>query len=268
MKPPAPPDPRRDFERTFRTLCREHQPWRVFADFCEMAAISLAQVPHKDPAREERYLKLVGAYGKDEAAAMGTLLGLVVEGLEDGDHDFLGELFMSLELSSHWKGQFFTPFSLCRTMAKLTIDDELRAKVEERGFVTLHEPAAGAGALVLAFAQEMRAAGLNPQTQLHVTAVDVDPTAAHMAFVQLALCGIPAEVIVGDTLRMEFRESFYTPAHWLGLWPGKLRRGFAYGSKADVGEVPAPAVAPPAVEPVALRRGQLGLFDAPERKAS
>lgn len=253
---PALPDPRRDFERTIRTLCHEHQLWRVFADFCELAALSLANVVERDPDRESRYAKVIEPYGAD-AATFGKLLGLTVLGLEDGDSDFLGTLFMELELSSHWHGQFFTPFELCRVMAKATIDDTLRERIEERGFVTLQEPAAGAGALVLAFAQEMRAAGFNPQQQLHVTAIDKDPTAAHMAFVQLALCGIPAEVVIGDTLRMQFRESFRTPAHWLGFWPGKLRRGYALGSKADVAVV---EIAPK-VEPVVVKRGeQLGLF--------
>jgi hypothetical protein len=39
-------------------------------------------------------------------------------------YDFLGELIMELELSSHWKSQFFTPYTLCELMARMTADTE------------------------------------------------------------------------------------------------------------------------------------------------
>ncbi|GBQ21633.1 hypothetical protein AA12717_0951 [Gluconacetobacter sacchari DSM 12717] len=51
---------------------------------------------------------------------------------------------------------------------------------------------------------------------MHVTAIDVDPRAAHMAFVQFSLLHIPATVIVGNSLTLETREYWFTPAHILG----------------------------------------------------
>ena len=59
---------------------------------------------------------------------------------------------------------------------------------------------------------------------MHVTTVDVDATAAHMCFIQLALTGIPAAVYRGNTISMEMHECFLTPFHHLGLWGHKLRR--------------------------------------------
>jgi hypothetical protein len=49
--------------------------------------------------------------------------------------------------------------------------------------------------------------------------------AAHMAYVQLSLLGIPGIVVVGDTLRMESRAVWYTPAHIVGGWSRRLRGG-------------------------------------------
>jgi N-6 DNA Methylase len=138
--------------------------------------------------------------------------------------DFLGSLFMELELSNHWRGQFFTPYTLCGFMARVTFSPEdLREKVEEQGFVTVMEPACGAGAMIIAFASAMLEAGFNPQQHLHVTAIDVDQTAAYMAFIQLSLLGIPATVYVGNTLTGQMREVLHTPFHRRGLWDWKLR---------------------------------------------
>ena len=47
------------------------------------------------------------------------------------------------------------------------------------GFITLCEPAVGAGAMVIAAAEAVTAGGHNHQRHMHVTAVDVDTTAAH-----------------------------------------------------------------------------------------
>jgi hypothetical protein len=52
----------------------------------------------------------------------------------------------------------------------------------------------------------------------------VDRMAALMCYIQLSLWNVPAEVIVGNTLSLEIREVWYTPAHHMGLWKYRLRR--------------------------------------------
>jgi hypothetical protein len=77
--------------------------------------------------------------------------------------------------------------------------------------------------MVIALADVMHSRGVNPQQQLHVTAIDVGERAAHMADAQLSLLHIPAVVYVGNTLSMEMRDVWYTPAHILGGWGPRLR---------------------------------------------
>lgn len=225
----------REFTKAIRQLSHRHHTWRVFADLCELAALAIANSvtigPQRDE-REQRYLDVVGRYKKQEAQQMAQLLGIVTLALEADPHDFLGQAFMQLELGNHWKGQFFTPSELCRAMVRLTLDSEVLARIEQRGFVTLSEPACGAGAMLIAFAEELDRRKINYQQAMHVTAVDVDSTAAHMAYIQLSLLHIPAAVVVGNALSGDVRETFYTPAHVLGFWDNKLRRGYALGSQA------------------------------------
>jgi hypothetical protein len=61
-----------------------------------------------------------------------------------------------------------------------------------------------------------------------------------MAYLQLSLLHIPAVVILGNTLALEEREHWFTPAHILGGWSRKLRRGYALGSAMDAASAPAP----------------------------
>jgi hypothetical protein len=45
-----------------------------------------------------------------------------------------------------------------------------------------------------------------------------------MCYVQLTLWNVPAEVIVGNSLTLEVREVFRTPAHYMGMWDTKLKQ--------------------------------------------
>src|SRR5262249_46296940 len=154
--------------------------------------------------REARYLEIVKRYQPDELAKFPKMLAELTLALEEEPCDILGRTFHDLELHNKWSGQYFSPYSLCRMMAKMTLSDEdgVRAKIAERGFVTAQEPACGSGAMVIALAHEMREMGINYQQHLHVTAVDVDPKCVHMAYVQFALLHIPAVIIHGNTLSL------------------------------------------------------------------
>jgi hypothetical protein len=71
--------------------------------------------------------------------------------------------------------------------------------------------------------------GLNYQQQLHMTGIDIDERAIHVAYTQLPLLHIPTALYVGNTLIMEMREVWYTPAHIMGGWNFKPMREHAQG---------------------------------------
>lgn len=94
--------------------------------------------------------------------------------------------------------------------------------------------------MLIAFAEAMRDMKLNYQTQLHVTARDLDIKAVHMSYVQLSLLGIPGVVIHGNTLLNECLSVWRTPMHVMGMWDIKLRRNEAADKPAceTVAEAP------------------------------
>lgn len=204
----------KSFQAIFDDLADTRNRDVVFSDFCEFVAILLVNAIVASPERQARHDRIVSRYSNEEISAFRELLRCVAANL-DLQTDYLGDQFRILDLAKLYRGQFFTPMSVARLMAGMVLaTQDLSQLIQEKGFVRLYEPTAGSGVLVIAFASLMQEAGFDPTQHLHVTAVDVDPTAAYMCFIQLSLLEIPAVVHVGNSLSQEIVEELWTPAHY------------------------------------------------------
>ena len=202
---------------------RRYHRWEVFRDFCELSAISLSNTVdavHRE-VREARYLKIAGRYERPELERFAEMLGHLHESLQESFHDALGSLFMALELGDSWKGQFFTPYEVSKMMAMMSLSDA-GSLIDRQGFITVSDPTVGGGAMMIAAADVLQEAGYAYQDVLHVTAQDVDVTAVHMSYVQFALLDIPAVVIHGNSLTVEVRDWWVTPARATAAWERKM----------------------------------------------
>ena len=218
--PDGKPYDRNDFIKTFNNIARHRHRYEVFRDFVTMSAISLHNAVNKNDEMEQEYLQIVGQYKKEEVSDFCKLLAILVDLLEPEPRDVLGGLYMELELGNNNTGQFFTPPEISLMMAKMSYGDQLQNL--EQPYITLSEPACGAGGMVLAFVSVMLSHKHNPAEKLWVQCIDVDRLAAMMCYLQLSLWHVPAEIIIGNTLTMEFRQTLYTPAHYLHGWDARL----------------------------------------------
>lgn len=127
--------------------------------------------------------------------------------------------YMELGLGNKHNGQYFTPYSVSYMMARLLMADK-KEELEngKRDFISILDPACGAGGMIVAFSNAMLEAGYNPQKQLVAFCTDNDSLAAMMCYIQLSLCGIPAVVTVGNSLSMEIRQQWRTPFWILQGW--------------------------------------------------
>ena len=196
-------DSQMEFQKVFASLCNTKSSWQAWSDFVEMTAIAISnrfeiRMDVKQD-REKRYLDIIGQYSKSEQAVFPELVAILVQALErESEQDFLGEMFMALELGSHWKGQFFTPYSLCKAMAKINVQDA-RDKIGKKGYVSVNDPACGAGATLIAARNALELDGIGG-TQAFFVGQDIDRTAAMMCYVQLSLLGCAGYVVIADTL--------------------------------------------------------------------
>lgn len=227
MTSPRRPDAshKKDFIRLLHENADRHRLYEVFAHFCELSALSLRNAVDVNgrAEREQRFHKIRERYSDAQMTRFSHMLSNLVMLMEDGFADTLGNLFMSLEFGNQYAGQFFTPYELQRLMAELTMSDVTAERITERGgFIQMNEPACGAGGMVLACADVLRARGLNPQKCLHVTAVDIAEICVHMTYIHLSLHHIPAVVVHGNTLSLKEYDQWCTPAHILGGWRYRL----------------------------------------------
>ncbi|ENT6152355.1 N-6 DNA methylase [Pseudomonas aeruginosa] len=222
----SPAEHRKNLIRLLNANSHRHHLWDVFADFCEMGALAMSNSVDlaQRNERENRYLNVIKKYEPSEVNRFPQMLAELTMAMEYGPNDVLGQVFGELELGNSARGQYFTPYSVCQIMASQLIGDgeSLLQRSQELGFITLNEPACGAGAMVIAFAESLGNSGLNYQKCLHVTAQDIDQRAVHMTYLQLSLLHIPAIIILGNTISLEERELWYTPAHILGGWSFKI----------------------------------------------
>ena len=212
----------REFMAILQSLDKSKNIQTVFRDFLSLSTYSLVQPFYRSPDIEKRYNLIIKDYTKEQAVEFSKLLAFLVKGLEQKHQDFLGQIFMELGFGNAKKGQFFTPYSVCRLMAEINFS-EFEYKLSQKDFITLSEPCCGSGGIIIALAETMKNKGYNYQHQLFVEAVDIDEICFKMTYIQLSLLGIPAKVIRGDTLAMRYFEVFYTPFYFLGNFEYKLK---------------------------------------------
>lgn len=202
---------KKEIIKLMQRLSPKHGMHNVFRDFTTLAACTISNSVDKNQwkKREDMYMQTIKKYEKEEANKFAEMLALVVTGLGGSRYgDFLGELYMQLEIGNKDVGQFFTPYHVSKLMAQL-----IDVNPDESGAVTLNEPACGSGGLIIAYAETMIMNNNNFQTQLKVVCNDLDYDVVKMAYIQLSLLGIDAVVMQGDTITQKMNEAWYTPMH-------------------------------------------------------
>lgn len=214
------------FEQIIRSFPGGLSAWQVFNDFLSLSTATFANsVP--TPEREKRekdYLSLINRYGKKEQELFVELFSVFVMAMEENPkQDFLGSMYHRLDLHQEQKGQFFTPYHISEFMSKIQVDKTaLQEEIERKGYISVSDPACGAGAMLIAFANVVREENINYQKYVYFEAQDIDRTAGLMCYLQLAVLGCPAVIIIGDSLAKPGmhpdNEILYTPFYYLNHW--------------------------------------------------
>lgn len=188
----------------------------LLSDVFSMLADSisnLVDVAQKD-IRDQEYFGIIKKYTAEEQKRLQIISGKIFDLCSEmsepvGEfNDWLGELYMLSGTSSSRAGQFFTPYNISKLTAKLN-----EFQTDDRGIITVDEPACGSGGLILAAAEAMRDKGINYTEQAFFHGADLDGRCVRMCYIQLSLAGIPAIVHKRDTLAMKTFETWRTPAY-------------------------------------------------------
>lgn len=194
----------KEFEKMIKHVSYSRGTYEIFSDFLILSACSLYNSIHHDKDVENTYQTVADRYKPEELTKMSKLLALLVEALTASQDDFLGVVYQELELANSHGGQFFTPDSLSQLIAQLLFHDSER----QAGRVTLiNEPACGSGGMIMASFNQLSD---EDKEWTHIVAQDVDIKCFYMTYIQLFLLGASAEVVLGNTLKMECRKVWRT----------------------------------------------------------
>lgn len=228
----------KEFIKTFHTLSYNHRTWDVWQDLIVMCACAISNSLDKEnyECREKRYLETVNKYTKEEQKIFPELVACITMALEENpEQDFLGKLFMELNLSDKSRDQFFTPYHVCELMADVTVENAL-SEVQSKGYISVYDPCCGAGATLIASIHtikkqlEKSTPPLNYQNYILVAAQDIDETVALMCYIQLSLLGVAGYVKVGNALTNPLSSNdpvdnyWFTPMYFSDIW--YMRRTF------------------------------------------
>lgn len=196
-----------DYRKTIEEIARrKSSTLTVFADFCKMSACALAM-----GKREEEYLEVARNYTRDELSDISRALSMLVQEMEKNPFtDILGPFYLecAAHSSKQARGEFYTPPEISKLMARILFDVEAIKAAGKP--IIMNEPACGAGGMVLAAAELFAPDSVD---LLRVTAQDINPVATDMAYINLTLWGIPARIILGDTIRMTATREWCN-IHW------------------------------------------------------
>lgn len=207
---------------------------KLFKDFVERAALSISvkEDPVHRTRRMQRLRKVEADHTPAELAEMDACLRTLAEEILEKTsnnlmEDILGRAYEEHNLCD--PGQDFTFPDVSRLLNALGLSGELA--LPKCDFFDFYEHACGAGSIVLSAAELLQSKGINYTNHMVVYANDIDEMCVHMAYVQIALHGIPAVVARANTITNEEFERWYTPQYIRGQWI--IRRPFSGNSEAD-----------------------------------
>ena len=169
--------------------------------------------------REKEYLSIIKKYDKKMQTLIAEIFSKIFILLSGqiyyGFNDYLGELYMKSETSNSKAGQFFTPYSVSKLCAEMTIDEgTVKEIIKNDSIITLNEPACGAGGMILAVADILYDRyNFNISRNFFAECSDIDERCVIMTYLQLSLVGIPAVIYQRNTLTMETYDRWETPAY-------------------------------------------------------
>lgn len=244
----------KEFLKAFNGICNWNGTWERWNDMVNLFAIEIANqvdLNHREK-REQDYIRIRARYSPAEFKRFAELFSILVVCLEKNPfQDFLGSMYMQLDMGSKAHGQCFTPFGVCQAMAECAMPEKhVRQQIEERGWISVNDCACGAGATLIAAAERLHKMGVNYQQQVCFVAQDIDTTVAMMCYIQLSLIGCAGRVRIGDTLMNPDigdillgdgkSTTWYMPMLYLSdIWNGRIMARYldrivsGFGPKAD-----------------------------------
>lgn len=212
----------REFKKVLDSFDGSKNTYEVFTDFILCCALTYAQVSHYTEEKEQRYLKIINKYCKEDRQKFADLMGILIRAYKNKDgstkfSDILGDIYMACGFGSSAQGQIFTPFSVCQAMA------QMQGIPKKNKIISVMDCAVGGGALPIAYAEHLFKNGINYQMNMLLHATDISINSVCMCMIQCSILGIPAIITHGNAITNEVWEVWETPMVGIHLIKERLK---------------------------------------------
>ena len=118
-------------------------------------------------------------------------------------------------------------------MAEINIGPGVETEIKGKGYLSINDPACGAGATLIAAANTFRRHGIDYQRDVLFVGQDIDRVVGQMCYIQLSLLGCPGYIAIADTItnpvcgstmapiEKASQEFWYTPFYFRNVWIGR-----------------------------------------------
>jgi type I restriction-modification system DNA methylase subunit len=213
----------KELVKLFNQLSGSRSLWQVFNDCMEMFALSIQNTfcfSQTFEKNENRYKDITKNYSESEIETIVKIFAEITNALEANPfQDFLGDLYMQLDMGSSALGQFFTPYTVSYAMTVSSFDEKnAKAELSQKGYISVLEPAVGGGANVIAFCEVLKNHDINYQTQCVIVCQELSKLTALMCYTALSLIGCAAVVKIGDSLSDPYTNYFAECSKGAEIW--------------------------------------------------
>lgn len=212
-------DAQKQFLKLITSSAQSYSPMVVFGDAVHMMAQSLwsaCLLGKQKEAVEEDWQLTRQKYNDVQFGNFAKAFAVMVDALEVKREDFLGTILEEIGAANTHNGQFLTPTSVSRMMARITAS---QYNYTDGEILRLNDPACGASVLLIEGAEAMLERGVK-QCNIMIEAGDIDIRACDMSYIQLSLLGYPAIVRHQNALSMqEYSPARYTIGYFIHGMP-------------------------------------------------
>lgn len=202
------------FIDTLKTIKKSQQISTTFNDFVLATSLKTANVLLEHPFLDMRFFAVMTKYSDDDIEKFKTLLEILIEVLNNDIFDFLGYVHREIEQESE-ASEYFSEDEDDLTKRFEKNIHNLEKQLKEMPYFLIQISANTAIQLVKLLASK----GINPHKQVLIEVSENNTELALMAYLQLSLLSIPAEVVVtDDDSENQVTDSYRTPAYFALLY--------------------------------------------------
>ena len=184
-----------------------YRSYNIFDDWLDLMIFALMRDDDKYLEIVKKYNNDVSEIGKRPIDHFAKAFGQLINEMKESNKEMLGQIYMNWNIANKYTGQYFTPPHIARLMALIT---------KPRGG-TLSDPCCGSGIMFIETCKIMTNLQLNNSLFI---GQDIDYTCVRMCALNLLFFNLNGYVILGNTLKVEYRNVYQTHR---SIWGGSIR---------------------------------------------